>query len=206
MSNGVGPFGLVEPSMILTGPAIHLWCLPALAATSAVLLVLGSAVHRVWVVCLATVIAISIASASYAQYNLSVTPLPQVLVATFVFCTSIVATRALPRAISGLGTLCGALAIASSLVLGTLLSHDWPAYVLMVFGTVALCRARQPAPPRWLVAMASLTGGIYLVHFLVLMPLHKAEITGVWLFTITLVASAAVTALARRTRLRRFFL
>lgn len=202
---GNDPLALARPSMLLTGPSIHLWYLPALAATSGMLLLLGERVHWKSVAWLSAVVAGLIAAVSMTGLSMSDPPAPQMLVAGFGLATAIGTCRILPRSGSRAWAALGLLAIIAAVALCLVTTHVWLNYFLVALGTICLCRAPQPAPPHWLVAVASLTGGIYLVHAMVIFPLRYVGVSGLPLFVAALFISGVVTAIARQTQLRRFF-
>ena len=195
--------------MVATGPSIHLWYLPALAVT---LLVLSVAVSPCGVAprSLRTLALFTGAAAVTALLSRLWQPWPlpkpfgQAAVAAFIACVA-VAVHPLAKSLGRRAILFGWLMIAAGLAVQLFEVDSWVSFALIAVGTSPLCAAAQQAPGPLLIALASLTGGVYLCHMMFIAGLRFAGFNTAHWIPAVLIASAALTTLARRTRLAPLF-
>ena len=202
---GVGPFGLVRMHMLVTGPSIHLWYLPALAATYALLMIAGNGVVALLLATACAALVLVAELVPLGRGDGLPTPLPQLLVTCFSLAGTLLTARIIPGRLHARGAVAGYAAVTAGSVLVFMLPYPWLAYLLAIIGAMLLCRCDQPAPPRWLAAAASLTGGVYLVHVIPLSACRWLGFSSLECFSATLPASVVIVAIARRTALRRYF-
>jgi len=195
--------------MIATGPSIHLWYLPALAVTLLVLTALlppegGAARYPRRLALFAAILAAAaLASRLWQPWPLP-KPFGQAAVAAFVACVA-VAAQPLARRLGGSALIYGWGAIALGFAVQLLDIDIFVSLALVAMGTAPLCAVAQPTPGRLLSALAGLTGGIYLCHMMFIAGLRFAGADPSHWIPAVLVASAVLTILARRTKLKAMF-
>jgi hypothetical protein len=185
--------------MLATGPSIHLWFLPALAATLLVLSRLapvpGAALAMLALAAGATNKALD--APTWAP------PLPQFLVTVVAASGALLGARAARWARLG-----RAIPLVLAGVVISAIADPWRGGLFLIaFGAAAACRAPGPTCGPAVRALSGLTGGVYLVHAAAILAwtrVARTESPAV-VAPLVLASSAIVVALGRRTRLRLLF-
>ncbi|MDI9403908.1 MAG: acyltransferase [Limnohabitans sp.] len=195
--------------MLATGPAIHLWYLPALAVSLLSLSILVTAtqgtpsLRRGLTLTAGVIASVALVSHVWQPWPLP-KPFGQAVLAALIVCLA-VAVHPMTLSLGYRAVGVGWLTIATGFAMQLLKFDSWIGLALVVFGTSAVCSATRSPHGRSLTWFASLTGGIYLCHMLFVAGLRFVGFdTGHWI-PLVLVASAVLTALARRTRLIALF-
>lgn len=195
-----------QPWMLGSGPAIHLWFLPALGCAC---LVIGSLPAR-WMnrstglaSCVAAIV-LWLAMPHLPAWLL-VKPLGQWLLGAMLVTASIGVGLLLPKSVPASAGVPAVILLGLALALHVTAIDPTPLHLLGIIATVVLCRIPQPQAPAPVARFAQLTAGIYLVHPAAIVAFDMAGLTGLAAAPLVLVSSAVGVDVLRKTRLRPLF-
>lgn len=192
------PLGWIRPWMIFTGPALHLWFLPFLAAGTAVLIRYREAISVISFVGLFVATALLAAVCFWLlHHNEPMTGLAQWVFGAPAVLFAVLIVRA------NTGARMAAVAVFSAVLL-TLADYGWtngPLQLGLAVIAVLMVRRFATSTPVYLGYLARLTLGIYLIHpllaaVLVRLPMPWSE--GSLGFACLLFGVSAISVVAMR--------